>query len=106
MYGTLAKLPVKRENRDRIEALMREWERDLRPGAEGVQASYLLWPDDKRDIAYLVAVFSDEPSYRRNAESPAQDAWYRRLREALEDDPHWIDGQFYSLAGAPVGAAR
>ena len=48
-----------------------------------------------------MAVFADERAYRRNAAAPEQDAWYRRLREALEADPVWEDGAYRVAAHFP-----
>ena len=39
-----------------------------------------------------VAVFDSESSYRKNADDPKQDEWYRDLRQMLEADPEWSDG--------------
>jgi hypothetical protein len=41
---------------------------------------------------YLAVVFTSEEAYRRNAESPAMDASYRRVRELMVADPEWHDG--------------
>jgi hypothetical protein len=38
--------------------------------------------------------FTSKESYLANANSPEQDAFYRRLRACLEADPEWIDGSF------------
>ncbi len=56
-------------------------------------------PDREAGTAYLVAMFHDEASYRKNADDPEQDAWYQRFRALLEADPEWNDGIFESSAG-------
>ncbi len=94
MYGTIAKIRFKPQRINEIRDLLAEWNRDHRPLVEGVRDGYLLLPDRERGVAYLIAVFAERESYRRNAESPDQDAWYRRFRELLDADPEWIDGEF------------
>jgi quinol monooxygenase YgiN len=95
MYGTIARL---HPNPDRLEELIafgQEMVEGARPA--GYRASYLFQPDENpydRPTMFLVAVFDDEASYRANADSPEQDAIYRRLRELLVDDPDWTDGTF------------
>jgi hypothetical protein len=40
----------------------------------------------------------------RNAEDPAQDATYRKLRELPESDPEWHDGEvLWSSVGSQAG---
>ena len=96
MYGTIARIRPKVGATDALRVLMAEWERDLRPSTPGVHDGYLFVPDGGGAFAFLIAVFEDEDSYRANAASPKQDAWYRRFRELLEADPDWMDGSFYS----------
>ena len=73
-------------------ALLEEWERERKPNARGAIGGYIFKPDGRPDELIGVAVFRDRESYRANASDPAQDAWYRRLREHLEADPEWDDG--------------
>ncbi|MCX2726790.1 hypothetical protein OO015_04680 [Thermomicrobium sp. 4228-Ro] len=40
-----------------------------------------------------MATFDDRESYRRNADDPEQDRWYRALRALLSEDPYWEDGE-------------
>ena len=97
MYGTIAKLRFKPQRINEIRDLLDEWKRDHRARAEGARDGYLVVPDSERGVAYLIAVFAERESYRRNAESPEQDAWYQRLRKVLDADPEWIDGEFMSV---------
>jgi quinol monooxygenase YgiN len=100
MYGTIARIQVAPENRPKLESVLADWEREVRPTADGVKGTYLFWPDREPDTAYLVAIFGDEERYRRNADSPQQDAWYRRFRELLKSDPEWMDGHFVTPTAA------
>jgi hypothetical protein len=44
----------------------------------------------------MCVVFESKEAYVRNAESPKQDAEYRKLRALLEADPEWHDGTLVS----------
>ena len=52
---------------------------------------------DCGDEVWGVAVFKSEKAYRDNANDPGQDKEYRRMREALESDPEWHDGNVESI---------
>jgi quinol monooxygenase YgiN len=93
MYGTMARLRPKDGQREELRRLIGEWNRERRPTVRGARESYFLLPDTPSDEVVLFAVFDDQESYRANASDPAQDGWYRRLRECLADDPTWDDGE-------------
>lgn len=94
MYGSIFRMKVKEGAENRIAELMEEWERDVRPDVPGALGGYLMKPDNANGELVGVAVFEDRESYRANAESPKQDEWYRKMRDQLEDDPAWEDGEF------------
>lgn len=97
MYGTIARLHPRDGALDELRELQAEWNRDRRPQARGARDGYLFVPDRNpydRPTVFLVAIFDDQSSYRDNADDPAQDAWYRRMRAQLTDDPDWMDGRF------------
>lgn len=101
MYGTIARLHPMAGRESELEGLMEGWQRDRGDSVRGLVASYLYRPDRNpydRPTLFLVAVFTDRESYRANADDPAQDAWYRKLRATLDDDPEWMDGTFESAA--------
>ena len=91
-YGTIYRMRPKPGAEPQLVALLEEWERERKPNARGAIGGYLFKPDGRPDELIGVAVFRDRESYRANASDPAQDAWYRRLREHLEADPEWDDG--------------
>jgi len=39
----------------------------------------------------FVALAQDQATYRRLADMPEQDAWYRQLLEHIEQEPTWED---------------
>ena len=98
MYGTVFRLRPKDGREADVVALTEEWTRVRGPQTAGARAIYLLRSERRPGELIGVAVFDDERTYRANAETPEQDAWYRRLREALEADPVWEDGTFLVAA--------
>ncbi|GIV00674.1 MAG: hypothetical protein KatS3mg014_2289 [Actinomycetota bacterium] len=94
MYGTVARMKVKREN---LEALQRELGAEDYPGIPGFRSSHLLIPDEWNDEVIISVFFDDEASYRRNADDPAMHERYLRYRALLEADPEWTDGEWRSF---------
>jgi quinol monooxygenase YgiN len=93
MYGTVAHMRLKPGSAPALMALMEDWGRDRKPHVAGAIGSYVLRPDNRPGEAVVVAIFTDRAAYQANAEDPEQDRWYRRLREHLEADPTWEDGE-------------
>lgn len=89
MYGTVARIRVKPENREQLRTVT---ERQGYDEVAGFVASYVLFEDDG-DVAWMFAIFSDRDAYRRNADDPAQHQRYVEYRALLEDEPEWHDGQ-------------
>ena len=98
MYGTIFRMKVKQGREANVIALSKEWAATRLPVVKGAIADYLLKPDADSGELVGVAVFDDKASYEANADDPAQDKWYRGLRENLEADPDWQDGEY--VAGA------
>ena len=89
MYGTLARMKATKENQQKLRELM---DPSAQRQVEGFRASYVVTPDQRDDEIWLLAVFEDEASYKKNAASPEQDKEFRAYRALLEGDPEWIDG--------------
>jgi len=89
MYGTVARIHVKPENREPLRAVMQRQRYDE---VAGFVTSYVLY-EGESDIAWLFAVFNDRAAYERNAGDPAQHERYEEYRALLEDDPEWHDGE-------------
>lgn len=102
MYGTVARMRAKPGAEKRLVALAREYDEIDVPG---FIATYIYRLDDGENDYYMAVVFEDRASYRRNADDPEQDKRYRRMRELLELDPKWHDGEIV-WASANVGATR
>lgn len=89
MYGTVARIRVKPENRAEFIRVLE----DDTPGPEtGFVRSELVF-EEEGDGAWLIAVFADRERYYANADDPRQAAGYARFRPLLEADPEWHDGE-------------
>jgi quinol monooxygenase YgiN len=93
MYGTVARLQPKEDHERAVIQMLDEWGREHRPRVDGDVASYLLRSERRPGELLLVAVFPDRDAYQTNAAAPEQDQWYQRLREHLDQDPIWEDGE-------------
>jgi len=93
VYGTIARMKVTRENLSGLRAQFAEMEQREVPGFVG---SHILEPDGWDDEILLVVFFEDKDSYVRNADDPAQNADYLKMRAFLEADPEWMDGVWHS----------
>jgi quinol monooxygenase YgiN len=90
MYGTVARMQVKPGAEEQFAALAQEFEGLSIPGHIG---TYVYRLDDEPNVLWLAVAFQDKAAYRRNAESPEQDARYQQMRALLIADPEWHDGE-------------
>lgn len=93
MYGTVARMKVKRDN---LEALQKELGAEDYPSISGFRFSHMLMPDEWNDEVIVAVFFDDKDSYMRNADDPAMNERYGRYRALLEADPEWTDGEWFS----------
>jgi antibiotic biosynthesis monooxygenase (ABM) superfamily enzyme len=94
VYGTIARVKVRKDKIREFFALGKEWADREQKRAFGYLGGEILWEEKEEGRACLVVHFSSRESYIENANSPEQDAFYRRLRACLEEDPEWIDGEY------------
>jgi hypothetical protein len=90
MYGTIARLRIRKDTEGRLREVMDAMED--RP-VTGFIASYLYRLDSDPQDLMLAVLFTDRDAYVRNADDPAQDLRFRELRQLLESDPEWHDGE-------------
>ena len=93
MYGTVARMKVKREN---LEALQKELGAEDYPAIQGFRFSHMLIPDAWNDEVIVSVFFDDRATYVKNASDPAMNERYERYRALLEADPEWTDGEWFS----------
>lgn len=89
MYGTVARIRVKQENREQLRKVTSNQDY---ADVSGFVTSYILF-EDGGDTAWLFAIFSDREAYERNADDPAQHERFLEYRALLEDEPEWHDGE-------------
>jgi heme-degrading monooxygenase HmoA len=73
-----------------LQALMREEEARSIPG---YVSSTVYRMDDDPNTYMLAVIFESREAYVANANSPEQDADYRKMLELLEGPPEWHDGE-------------
>ena len=93
MYGTVARLKVKPGMEDAVATFGESWRTGRRQHVKGVIGGYLYRLDADPHTIIMSVVFEDKASYHANAQDPAQDAEYRRLRALLTEGPIWEDGE-------------
>jgi quinol monooxygenase YgiN len=99
MYGTVARLRLKRGMESRLQEVLKVYEEVKVPG---YVASYVYRLDNSPNEYYLSVIFENRELYRANASSPEQDARYRKLAALLDGEPQWHDGEIiFAHTGAP-----
>lgn len=97
MYGTIAKLTVKK---GQVEALKNAMEKIDRDRSNGRVSSYAFQLDSNPDEVYLVAIFKDEDTYRANAEREDTHQNFLTMMKYLQKEPEWNDGKVVYAEGA------
>lgn len=90
MYGTIARFRVKPGAESQLVQLQHEYEGLTVPGY--VKSTVYRMDADPGDY-YLVVAFDSKESYVANANSPEQDARYRKMLSLLDGEPQWHDGE-------------
>ena len=90
MYGTVARWQVKEGKEKDLEQLAEELMRERAPGSQSV----VLYRADANPREYWVAsTWDSREAYHSNSRTPEQDQRYRQLRELMDADPEWHDGE-------------
>ena len=95
MYGTIARMTPKPGMEQAVIGAMEGWQRERRPKVKGSVGGYLNKLD--KGGLMIVAIFESKEAYVANAEDPAQDQWFQKLRAMLQTDPEWNDGEITSM---------
>ncbi len=94
MYGTLFNMRAKPGREPELIDIFNHWDRELKHNMKGAVGGLLFKPDGKPEEFVGLVVFRDKKTYLANADNPEQDRWYGQLREQLESDPSWTDGEY------------
>ena len=90
MYGTVARYRLKPGKESQLQAFEAEMKTLKLPG---LVAEFTYRMDNEPNVYYEAVVFESREAYRALADSPEQDARYRRLLELMEGEPEWHDGE-------------
>jgi heme-degrading monooxygenase HmoA len=90
MYGSISRWRVKAGKEHELEQLAAEIAKAPYPGS---RALYIYRADADPREYWVAGVFESREAYTSNSQAPDTDGNYRRLRELLESDPEWHDGE-------------
>ena len=93
MYGTVARLKTKPGMDAEMAAFASTWAEGRKKQVKGAIGGYVYRLDSDPRTMIMVVAFMDKASYHANAQDPAQDVVYQRLRAMLTEDPIWEDGE-------------
>jgi quinol monooxygenase YgiN len=90
MYGSISRWRAKAGQQEALEQLIAEIMAELPQGSRGIW----VYRSDLDPQEYWVAGnWDSKDAYTANSNAPVQDARYRRLRDLMEQDPEWHDGE-------------
>jgi quinol monooxygenase YgiN len=95
MFGTVARMRVKKGMESSLEELSRNFESRNVPGWQWTTI-YRATGDPQE--YWIAVVFRDEASYKKNADDPEQNRWFGELMKMLESEPEWHDGNVVHTA--------
>jgi heme-degrading monooxygenase HmoA len=90
MYGSVSRWRVKEGHEHDLEQLIEEISKNRYPGS---RALYVYRADADPREYWVVGVFDSREAYTSNSAAPETDSNFHRLREHMESDPEWHDGE-------------
>jgi quinol monooxygenase YgiN len=92
MYGTIAHNRLKPGKAEEFARFLQEG--DATEGAdEGFVAVFIYRMDSDPDEIWVAAVAESKEAWRARSASPEQTARFQRIREFIEGEPEWHDGE-------------
>lgn len=91
MFGTIARATLRPGKRPRLDELMEEWKRDVRPKVPGTFVELIGHAAGQPDQIIFVALAQDEATYRNLANLPEQHQFYLKFDEVFTAPPTWED---------------
>ena len=91
MFGTIARATLKPGQEGKLESLLEDWRRDIRPKIPGALVELIGHRAGKPTEVVFVALAQDEATYRKLAEMPEQHQFYLRFNEVFTGEPSWED---------------
>jgi hypothetical protein len=89
MYGSIARMKVKPGKLEELSEMLDT--NGHRPGG-AVSLSVFKMDADANEI-WVVAISESQEAYRSYSESPQSHERYLKMRESLQADPEWHDGE-------------
>ncbi|MGA7988124.1 MAG: antibiotic biosynthesis monooxygenase family protein [Candidatus Dormiibacterota bacterium] len=90
MYGSVSRWRIKEGQEQELLEVMGNALKDLPPGSHGVS---VYRSDTDPQEFWVAGSWESKEAYRANSNTPEQDASYRRLRDLMDADPEWHDGE-------------
>jgi hypothetical protein len=91
MFGTIAHATLKPGQEGKLNAMLEEWKRDIRPKIPGPFVNLTGHQAGQPDQIVFIALAQDEATYRQLAEMPEQHQFYLRFNEVFTGEPTWED---------------
>jgi hypothetical protein len=91
MFGTIARATLRPGKQARLNELLEEWKRDVRPKVPGPFVHLTGHAAGQPDQIVFVALAQDEETYRNLANMPEQHQFYLKFDEVFEAMPTWED---------------
>lgn len=91
MFGTIAHATLKPGAGEKLDGMMEDWKRDIRPKIPGAFVELMGHVAGKPDQVVFVALAQDEATYRKLAEMPEQHQFYLRFADVFTGPPAWED---------------
>ena len=93
MYGTVAYIRIKPGMEETLQRQMAQARESTAPIIPGLVFQYAYKMDANPNEYYLMVGFESREAYVANAASPEQNERFTALREMMETDPEWHDGE-------------
>jgi hypothetical protein len=97
MFGTIGHAKLKPGARANVDALMADWNANIRPKIPGTFVNLVGAVAGNPSLCVFVALAQDEATYRKLANLPEQDAWFQRFAANVDGDVQWEDVEMESL---------
>jgi hypothetical protein len=91
MFGTIGRAELKPGQAEELTAMMEEWKHEIRPKIPGAFVELMGHRAGQPNQIVFLALAQDEATYRKLAELPEQDAFYRKLASHFQSEPTWED---------------
>ncbi|MGB2694902.1 MAG: hypothetical protein WBD55_06895 [Dehalococcoidia bacterium] len=91
MYGTVAHMKLKAGKMDDLKKQMTDFDTNRHP--KGYLGEIIYQMDSNQNEIMMAVFFDSKENYHANANDPEQDKEFRKMRDLLDADPEWHDGE-------------